>query len=169
MERLLNSISGRSRRTSSSTPKKGKNKEILLAADLDTSLSNWKMPPVSSNAIYSNPFALRSDYVVKTVEQATPVHGELQSMSLLSEELIRRHQEKYLFLHIGMIQVAVKPATRLGLNTAAMLCVRDKRHNKFNDSLLGVVESSLCDGPIYFSCYPNLTLSSHHEDVDSKH
>lgn len=58
-----------------------------------------------------------------------------------------------------MVQVAVKLAIRLGLNTAAMLCVRDKRHNNFNDSLLGVVESSLCDGPIFFQCYPNLTLS----------
>lgn len=58
-----------------------------------------------------------------------------------------------------MVQVAVKPATRLVLNTTAMICVRDKRHNKFSDSLLGVMESSLCDGPIYFQCYPNLTLS----------
>ncbi|KAG8650609.1 hypothetical protein MANES_07G055364v8 [Manihot esculenta] len=83
----------------------------------------------------------------------------MQSMGLLSEELIRKHQQTYAFLHIGMIQVAVKPATRLGLNTAAMLCVRDKRHSKFSDSLLGVVESSLCDGPIFFQCFPNLTLS----------
>ncbi|EYU18270.1 hypothetical protein MIMGU_mgv1a018017mg, partial [Erythranthe guttata] len=53
----------------------------------------------------------------------------------------------------------LKPATRLGLNTSAVICVRDKRHNKFHDSLLGIVESSLCDGPIYFSCFPNFTLS----------
>ncbi|EYU18271.1 hypothetical protein MIMGU_mgv1a021967mg [Erythranthe guttata] len=58
-----------------------------------------------------------------------------------------------------MIQVGLKPATRLGLNTSAVICVRDKRHNKFHDSLLGIVESSLCDGPIYFSCFPNFTLS----------
>lgn len=32
-------------------------------------------------------------------------------------------------------------------------------HNRFNDSLLGIVECSLCDGPIYFSCFPNFTMS----------
>ncbi|KAF2286755.1 hypothetical protein GH714_027433 [Hevea brasiliensis] len=58
-----------------------------------------------------------------------------------------------------MIQVALKPATRLGLSTSALVCVRDKRHKDFNDSLLGIIESSLCDGPIYFSCYPNFTIS----------
>ncbi|XP_021598814.1 uncharacterized protein LOC110604813 [Manihot esculenta] len=162
MERLFESLSGRSRDSSSSkslSKKSTKNKEILLAQDLDTSLNNWELPPISSDLIYKSNFMYKSDYVIKTVEQATPVHGDMQSLSLLSEELIKRHQEKYSFLHIGMIQVAVKPATRLGINTTAMLCVRDKRHFKFNDSLLGVVESSLCDGPIFFQCYPNLTLS----------
>ncbi|KAG8650611.1 hypothetical protein MANES_07G056008v8 [Manihot esculenta] len=162
MERLFESLSGRSMSSSSSkssSKKSTKNKEILLAPDLDTSLNNWELPPISSDLIYKSNFMYKSDYVIKTVEHVTLVHGDMQSLNLLSEELVKKHQEKYLFLHIGMIQVAVKPATRLGLNIAAMLCVRDKRHLKFNDSLLGVVESSLCDGPIFFQCYPNLILS----------
>ena len=46
------------------------------------------------------------------------------------------HQEKYNFLHLGLIQVSLKPATRLGLNNSAILYVCDKRHNKFHDSLM---------------------------------
>ena len=69
------------------------------------------------------------------------------------------HQEKYNFLHLGLIQVSLKPATWLGLNNFAILCICYKWHNKFHDSLLGAFESSLCDGPIYVSYFPNFTLS----------
>lgn len=72
----------------------GYDKEILLALDIDSNLNNWKLPPISSTSlIYKSSFKFTSDYVVKTVEQATPVHEGLQSMNLLSEELIQRHQE----------------------------------------------------------------------------
>ncbi|PIN17624.1 hypothetical protein CDL12_09714 [Handroanthus impetiginosus] len=58
-----------------------------------------------------------------------------------------------------MIHVGLKPLTRLGLNTSALIIIRDRRNNQFEDSLLGIVESSLCDGPIYFKCFPNFTVS----------
>ncbi|XP_057789081.1 17.9 kDa class II heat shock protein-like [Salvia miltiorrhiza] len=57
-------------------------------------------------------------------------------------------------VHVGMIQVGLKP-TKLGSNTSAIICLRDKRIPKYLDSICGRVESSLCDGPIYFSYYPN--------------
>ena len=37
--------------------------------------------------------------------------------------------------------------------------LRDIRHNKFEDSLIGTVETSLGQGLIYFNCYPNKTVS----------
>jgi len=40
-----------------------------------------------------------------------------------------------------------------------LMCLRDIRHNKFEDSLIGTVETSLGQGPVYFNCYPNKTLS----------
>jgi len=39
------------------------------------------------------------------------------------------------------------------------MCLRDIRHNKFENSLIGIVETSLGQGPIYFNCYPNKTVS----------
>ena len=58
-----------------------------------------------------------------------------------------------------MVQVAVKPLTREALNTSVLLCLRDDRHLRFNDSLLGMMETSLHNGPVYFNCYPNFALS----------
>ncbi|KAI5327771.1 hypothetical protein L3X38_027167 [Prunus dulcis] len=56
-------------------------------------------------------------------------------------------------------QVAVKPLTRLGLKASILLCLRDARFTEFSDSTLGVIESSLCNGPVHFDCYPDFTVS----------
>ena len=53
----------------------------------------------------------------------------------------------------------MKPLTREALNTSVLLCLRDDRHLRFNDSLLGMMETSLHNGPVYFNCYPNFALS----------
>lgn len=51
-----------------------------------------------------------------------------------------------------------KPLTREGLNNSIILCVRDKKHKRFSDSLLGCVKTSLNVEPIYFSCFPNFFI-----------
>ena len=43
--------------------------------------------------------------------------------------------------------------------------LRDYRFLEFNDSLLGIIESSLYNSPIYFNCYPNLTVSLHDKNI----
>ena len=58
-----------------------------------------------------------------------------------------------------MIQVGFKPPTKEGLNTSILAVLRDARFINFEDSLPSYVESSLCNGPITFDCYPNLTMS----------
>ncbi len=85
--------------------KNQKNKEILLVADIDNSSSNWKLSPISANLIYkfNTSFRLKSNYVVKNVEQATPIHEGLDFRSLFSEELLKKHKKEYSFLHIGMV------------------------------------------------------------------
>ena len=44
-----------------------------------------------------------------------------------------------------MVQVALKLTTRLDLNNLAIIYVKDKRHKHFHGSLVGVIESTLCD------------------------
>ena len=58
-----------------------------------------------------------------------------------------------------MVQVAIKPLTRKGINVSILMCLRDARFKNFKDSILGMITASLYDGPIYFNCYPNLTLA----------
>jgi len=47
----------------------------------------------------------------------------------------------------------------MGIDAAVLMCLRDIRHNKFEDYLIGTVETSLGQGPVYFNCYPNKTVS----------
>jgi hypothetical protein len=85
------------------------------------------------------------------VEQVYALSKEHEVCQLLSPESLRRHKaDGHNFLHIGLVQVAVKPLTRRGLNATALLAVRDARFIDFNDSILGTVQSKLHDGPIHF-------------------
>ena len=57
-----------------------------------------------------------------------------------------------------MIQVAIKPLTRKGISASVLMCFRDARFKNFKDSILGMITAFLFDGPVYFNCYPDLTL-----------
>ena len=39
------------------------------------------------------------------------------------------------------------------------MCLRDTRFKDFRTSILGMITSSLFDGPVYFNCYPDITLA----------
>ena len=41
------------------------------------------------------------------------------------------------------------------------MALRDTRHIRFNDSLLGTIESSLSGGPVHFNCFPNSVVHLH--------
>ena len=43
------------------------------------------------------------------------------------------------------------------------MCLCDARFKNFKDSIFGMITASLYDGPVYFSCYPDLTLATVHE------
>ena len=67
--------------------------------------------------------------------------------------------KKFSYLHIGLIQVAIRPLTRKGINASVLMCLRDARFKNFRTSILGMITSSLFDGPVYFNCHPDLTLA----------
>ncbi|PIN19886.1 hypothetical protein CDL12_07433 [Handroanthus impetiginosus] len=157
MNRLIRSLS---RNNSNSSPISNRNKEIIISENMDQQLQNWKLPETSTAQIYkSKVFEFSSDYIVKIVEESIPLQEGYENFTILSRKLIESHRQKYKYLHLGMTQVGLKPLTRLGLNASALIIVRDRRHNQFEDSLLGIVESSLCEEPIYFKCFPNFTVS----------
>ncbi|KAH1132046.1 hypothetical protein GYH30_057075 [Glycine max] len=99
------------------------------------------------------------DYIIKTVENNIPLGQDIgEEFHLLSKNSIYEHSRKYKYLHIGCVQVAIKPLIDMGIDAAVLMCLRDIRHNQFEDSLIGIVETSLGQGPIYFNCYPNKTV-----------
>ncbi|KAI5350918.1 hypothetical protein L3X38_003809 [Prunus dulcis] len=124
---------------------------------------DWNIPKVPSQKIYKKhwlPSSFNSTTHVKTVEQVYALSKEHETCQLLNLESILKHKKDgNNFLHIGLVQVAVKPLTRLGLKASILLCLRDARFTEFSDSTLGVIESSLCNGPVHFDCYPDFTVS----------
>ena len=67
--------------------------------------------------------------------------------------------KKLSYLRIGLVQVAVKPLTRKGINVYVLMGLRDARFKNFKDSILGMITASLYDGHVYFNCYPDITLA----------
>jgi hypothetical protein len=88
-----------------------------------------------------------------------------ETIQLLGRKEIDKNIDNFSFIHFGLVQVAVKPLTRQGLNTSVFLGLRDGRFKIYEDALLGMVESSLYKGPIYFNCYPNFAVSLTDETV----
>lgn len=64
-----------------------------------------------------------------------------------------------IYIYIGLIQIVFKPFTLRGLNASILTCLRDERYQNWAQSLMGIIETSLYHGPIYFNTFPNLSLS----------
>ena len=120
------------------------------------------MPKVPTKEIYSKgSFKLLSDYHIKTIEKTISVTSTAENLQLITQKDIEpiKNIGKYHYLHIGLVQVSARTLTRNGLNTSILICLRDCRHHKFSDSLLGLVESSLNEGPVFFNSFPNFSVS----------
>lgn len=132
------------------------NSEEYMAA-VEKYLHSWNIPIEQIYKVGFFNFSTKQS--VETVKQRVLLSAEHQTLRLLPKSSLERHKLKYKSLHIGMIQIAVKPLTKLGLKTCILLCLRDCRHENFENSLLGIIETSLCQGPMYFNCFPNSWVS----------
>ena len=139
------------------------NSESYQLSDLDQKLGDWNIPKVPTNQVYkSSSWSLKktfkTDYHVRTIEQVYSINKEYETCYLLSPVAVKAHRDNdHKFLHLGLFQVGVKPLIKEGLNNSILMALRDTRLIRFNDSLLGTIESSLSNGPIHFDCFPNLT------------
>ena len=137
------------------------NQEYQIAR-IEDQLQNWTIPKVDPKTIYQiSTFNFTQRSCIKFSEKNIPIHSNRESLNLFSKSLILQHREEFNYLHVGLVQVAVKPLFRLGLDIPVLISLRDKRHEDFSNSLLGMVQSNLENGPVYFNCYPNFTLSLH--------
>ena len=84
---------------------------------------------ISLREIYKEgTFKIKSDYVIKTVEETLSIQQNEENLHLVPLERIDMHKSKYEYMHIGLVQVVMKPLTRIGFNTSCLSYVRDKRH-----------------------------------------
>ena len=138
------------------------NRNELILQDFSKAIDEWEIPKIDKDQIYKinklNIF--KTDYVIKTEERDFQLSKPFERINLLSSKTLQHHKnKKYKYIHIGLVQVGIKPLTREGLNTSILAVVRDARFLNFQDSLLGSVETSLSEGPISFESYPDITIS----------
>ena len=123
----------------------------------------WNIPKVDPKSIYrtswiENTFC--SQYRVRTLEQTFSISRTHEKCCMFSKRNINDFlAKKFSYLHIGLVQVAVKTLTRKGINASVLMCLRDARFKKFYDSILGMITASLYDGPVYFNCYLDISLA----------
>jgi len=122
--------------------------------------ANWVMPRMDIDTLYKiGLFEFKKAYSVKTHEEAICLQNGMQSIGMISPIAIAQHlQAKYRFKHIGLVQVAVKPLLRTGVNAPIYLALRDKRLRRYKSSLLAMIQINVCKGPIFFNCYPNFMV-----------
>jgi hypothetical protein len=130
--------------------------EVIGTVDkIENLLINWTIPTEKFSKIYQKEvFDLVQDFSIKTTERTISIdkpHGPIQ---LFSQQAIDYYKKrKFRYLHIGLVQVAVKPLYRLGCDTSICLLLKDARRLNFKNSLLAILESNTCYGPVYFNCY----------------
>jgi hypothetical protein len=143
MWRSTSSVSSRS-----SIPPDIVNSEQLSFESNDSfNFDKWNIPKISNKDIYFTSWlksTWKSEYSVRTVEQTFAISGNNSTFQLFNKRFVNDSKNKeYKFLHVGSVQVAVKPLTRLGINASVLLCLRDARFVNFKTSILGMIQSSL--------------------------
>ena len=75
------------------------------------------MPKQNIKELYKvGTFEFKKDYRIKISENTHSIGSETETIELLDpKDLEQIQREKFKILHIGAIQVAAKPLTRLGL------------------------------------------------------
>ena len=88
------------------------------------------------------------------------IRSKTETIELLNSRDIKQLSDQaHKILYIEAIKVTVKPLTWIGLKKPICICLKDARHNNFDDSLLGVMESNMTHDLVYFNCFPNIELS----------
>ena len=76
-----------------------------------------KLEKKKLNAIYQQGnFEFCQNYSIKTEEKPISLNQNLKSLQLLSQNTINHYRKKFNYIHIGLVQVEIKPLFRLGLD-----------------------------------------------------
>ncbi|KAI5681125.1 hypothetical protein M9H77_02352 [Catharanthus roseus] len=123
--------------------------------------NDWTIPEEQIETIYKvGTFDFKTAFSVKTHEETMNIQEKSQTIPLLSKVSLQKYAEKgFRYIHYGLIQVAVKPLVHIGVDAPVYLALRDKRLKRYKPSLLAMIQTNICNGPIYFNCAPNYSVS----------
>ena len=76
------------------------------------------MPRIDIDTIYKiETFEFKRAYLVKTHEEAISLQSGMQTIGMIKQNSIESHfKANYRFMHIGLVQVAIKPLLKTGVN-----------------------------------------------------
>ncbi|KAG5571278.1 hypothetical protein H5410_061044 [Solanum commersonii] len=135
-------------------------------AELQNDLQNWNIPEEPFKKIHHlGNLCLITRHNIKTRESTIAINNTLEIIRLLKDSVNNGYRTDFNYLHIGLVQVVSKPLFRKGLAIPVCVLLQDDRFLNFYDSLLGVLQSNLVDGPIYFNCYPNFFVDNNDPNV----
>ncbi|KAK2651735.1 hypothetical protein Ddye_011591 [Dipteronia dyeriana] len=118
----------------------------------DKDLINWQFPNIQQSNIYKKKLLDFKTFLhQKTKEVNVKFQNSTFTTNLLNKNSLN-HYNKIGFndLHIGSVQVGIKPLSKIGLNNSLLIVLRDKRITNYEESILGMDETSLTYGLIYF-------------------
>ena len=102
--------------------------------------SKWTIPRIDTKNVYKISWVestFHFAYKVRTVEQIFSISKTHEKCCLFSKKNIGEYlaSKKFSYLHIGMVQVAIKLLTRKGINASVLMCLHDARFKNFKDSI----------------------------------
>jgi hypothetical protein len=110
-------------------------KEEIHFEDINQELDNWEIPKISPKELYKpdGSFFHRSDYIIRTVEQKFKLKSDDEEIRLLSEKNIKEHlSKKYNYMHIGSVQIGLKPLTRGSLDVSVLIFFKGYQTQSFS-------------------------------------
>ena len=128
----------------------------------EDNISSWSIPHQTIESIYKiGVMDFKTAFSVRSHEETLSIQEDQQTLQLLSPLSLAKYVTKgYRYIHFGLIQVALKPLARKGIDTPVFLALRDNRLKTYRDSLIAIIQTNICNGPIYFNSSPN-----HHLDI----
>ena len=127
---------------------------------IEKNFSNWEIPKENLTKIYHIGITdFKTAFSIKTHEETRSIQKESETMHLLSESSIKAYlKHRFRFIHFGLVQIGIKPLVHKGVDCPIFLALRDDRLNNYKDSVLAMIQTNICNGPIYFNCFPNFTV-----------
>lgn len=86
-----------------------KNFEEMTFKNIEQDLHKWSIPKMNPTKVYNKGIlAFRQICIIKTLEKSISISNNIESIKLLTNQVIEELHQEYKYIHLGLIQVAIK-------------------------------------------------------------